>query len=146
MREPPVGLDTMILKPKCVSIHWEFMFTRSLFQTSDMIEQHNILNRVAELVDQGEVESTLAQNFGTINAANLRRAHALVGKRPRTGGRSFWRAFDGTRARLTHQSLNSKRLRTPERHDKDTETNAPMSIKALVSLLAAEVAYLWTKV
>ncbi|HEX8892032.1 MAG TPA: zinc-binding alcohol dehydrogenase family protein, partial [Terriglobales bacterium] len=42
--DDPVGLDTMILKPKSVSVHWEFMFTRSLFQTPDMIEQHNILN------------------------------------------------------------------------------------------------------
>lgn len=76
--DDPVGLDTMVLKPKCVSIHWEFMFTRSLFQTPDMIEQHKILNRISELVEQGAVQSTLAENFGTINAANLRRAHALI--------------------------------------------------------------------
>ncbi len=76
--DDPVGLDTMVLKPKCVSIHWEFMFTRSLFQTPDMLEQHKILNRISELVEQGGVESTLAENFGTINAANLRRAHALI--------------------------------------------------------------------
>lgn len=76
--DDPVGLETMILKPKCVSVHWEFMFTRSLFQTADMIEQHKILNRVSELVDDGSVQSTLAENFGTINAANLRRAHAAV--------------------------------------------------------------------
>ena len=76
--DDPAGLDTMVLKPKCVSIHWEFMFTRSLFQTPDMLEQHNILNRISELVEQGGVQSTLAENFGTINAANLRRAHALI--------------------------------------------------------------------
>lgn len=76
--DDPVGLDTMILKPKCISVHWEFMFTRSLFQTPDMIEQHKILNRVSELVDAGKVRSTLAENFGTITAANLRRAHALI--------------------------------------------------------------------
>ncbi len=76
--DDPVGLDTMVLKPKCVSIHWEFMFTRSLFQTPDMLEQHKILNCISELVEQGGVQSTLAENFGTINAANLRRAHALI--------------------------------------------------------------------
>ena len=76
--DDPVGLDTMILKSKCVSVHWEFMFTRSLFQTPDMIEQHKILNQVSELVDQNAIQSTLAENFGTINAANLRRAHALI--------------------------------------------------------------------
>lgn len=73
-----VALDTMILKPKAVSVHWEFMFTRSLFQTPDMIEQHNILNRVSELVDRGEVTTTLGENLGTITATNLKRAHALV--------------------------------------------------------------------
>lgn len=76
--DDPVGLDTMVLKPKCVSIHWEFMFTRSLFQTPDMFEQHKILNRMCELVEQGAVKSTVAEHFGAINAANLRRAHAVV--------------------------------------------------------------------
>lgn len=76
--DDPVGLDTMILKPKCVSVHWEFMFTRSLFQTPDMNEQHRILNRVSELVDEGAIQSTLAETFGTISAANLRRAHTAV--------------------------------------------------------------------
>lgn len=76
--DDPVGVDTMVLKPKCVSIHWEFMFTRSLFQTSDMLEQNKILNRIAELVELGAVKSTVAENFGTINASNLRRAHAAV--------------------------------------------------------------------
>ena len=76
--DDPVGLDTMILKPKCVSVHWEFMFTRSLFQTSDMIEQHKILSRVSELVDKGELVSTFGENLGPITATNLKRAHALV--------------------------------------------------------------------
>lgn len=76
--DDPVGLDTMILKPKCVSVHWEFMFTRSLFHTADMIEQHNILNRVSELVDKGELATTLGENLGSIRATNLRKAHALV--------------------------------------------------------------------
>ena len=70
--DDPVGLDTMILKPKCVSVHWEFMFTGSLFQTPDMNWQHTILNRVSELVDEGAIQSTLDENFGTISAANLR--------------------------------------------------------------------------
>jgi NADPH:quinone reductase-like Zn-dependent oxidoreductase len=54
------------------------MFTRSLFHTADIQRQHELLNRVAELVDAGRVRSTLAQHFGTINAANLRRAHAQI--------------------------------------------------------------------
>lgn len=76
--DDPMGLDTMILKPKCVSVHWEFMFTRSLFHTADMIEQHKILNQVSELVDKGDVASTLGENLGMLTATNLKRAHEQV--------------------------------------------------------------------
>ena len=55
----------------------ELMFTRHLFQTPDMIEQHRILAKVADLVDQGLVESTKQRNLGSINAANLIKAHEL---------------------------------------------------------------------
>jgi NADPH:quinone reductase-like Zn-dependent oxidoreductase len=76
--DDPVSLDVPILKPKSISLHWELMYTRSMYQTRDMIEQHNILVRVAGLVDAGVMRTTLADHFGTINAANLRRAHALL--------------------------------------------------------------------
>lgn len=76
--DDPVGLDTMILKQKCISVHWEFMFTRSLFHTPDMVEQHKILNNVSELVDKGDVVSTFGESLGPITATNLKRAHALV--------------------------------------------------------------------
>jgi len=61
-----------------VSVHWESMFTRSIYQTPDMIEQHNLLDEVARLVDEGVLRTTLGENLGRINAANLKRAHALV--------------------------------------------------------------------
>jgi len=54
------------------------MFTRPMFETPDMIRQHELLNRVAELIDQGVLRSTLGEHFGRINAQNLRRAHALI--------------------------------------------------------------------
>jgi len=76
--DDPVILDIMPFKPKSVSVHWEFMFTRSLFTTEDMLEQHNILSRVANLVDDGELKSTMTNNFSTINAKNLIKAHALL--------------------------------------------------------------------
>jgi zinc-binding alcohol dehydrogenase family protein len=76
--DDPESLDVPILKPKSISLHWELMYTRSMYQTPDMIEQHNILVRVAELVDAGVLRTTLADHFGTINAANLRRAHAFL--------------------------------------------------------------------
>nr|WP_024309513.1 zinc-binding alcohol dehydrogenase family protein [Pseudomonas sp. P818] len=75
--DPLQPLDVMQLKRKSLSLHWELMFTRSLYQTDDMIEQHRLLQRVSELVDSGVLRTTLGEHFGTINAANLRRAHAL---------------------------------------------------------------------
>lgn len=76
--DPMLPLDIKLLKRKSISLHWEYMFTRSFFETSDMIKQHHILNRVAELVDQGVLKTTFADHFGKINAANLRRAHAFI--------------------------------------------------------------------
>ncbi len=76
--DDPAVLDAKPLKAKSLSLHWELMFTRSTYQTADMIEQHNLLERIAALVDQGTLKTTLGQHFGLINAANLRRAHALI--------------------------------------------------------------------
>jgi len=81
--DDPVSLDAMPLKRKAASLHWEFMFTRSLFETQDMIAQHRLLNEVSELVDAGVIRTTFAESFGAINAANLKKAHALI-----EGGRS----------------------------------------------------------
>ncbi|TFW34550.1 zinc-binding alcohol dehydrogenase family protein [Massilia horti] len=76
--DDPESFDIKKLKRKSISLHWEFMYTRSMFQTADMIEQHHILDRIADLVDSGVLRTTLAEHFGTINAANLRRAHQLL--------------------------------------------------------------------
>lgn len=76
--DDPKALDVMPFKRKSVSIHWELMFTRSLFGTADMVGQHHLLNEVAALVDAGLVRTTLAERFGTINADNLKKAHALL--------------------------------------------------------------------
>lgn len=75
--DDPKVLNVMPLKAKAVSTHIELMFTRSLFQTPDMIEQHNILNEVAKLIDKGLITTTVGQHFGKINAENLRKAHVL---------------------------------------------------------------------
>ncbi len=74
----PGSIDIGKLKRKSVSLHWELMFTRSLFETPDMIEQHKLLTEVALLVDLGYVRSTKGEHFGVINASNLKRAHALL--------------------------------------------------------------------
>ena len=76
--DDPPEFNVSAFKGKAISIHWESMFTRSSFQTADMIGQHMLLNDVADLIDKGVLRTTLDQTFGTINAANLKRAHALL--------------------------------------------------------------------
>ena len=76
--DDPAGLDVLKLKRKSISLHWEFMYTRSMFETADMIEQHKLLNRVSELIDQGVLKTTFGEHYGRIEAANLKRAHALL--------------------------------------------------------------------
>ncbi|MEZ5534044.1 MAG: zinc-binding alcohol dehydrogenase family protein [Thiolinea sp.] len=76
--DDPQSLDITALKQKSLSLHWEFMFTRSMFRTADMIAQHRLLNEAATLIDAGIINTTLAHHFGVINAANLRKAHALI--------------------------------------------------------------------
>ena len=76
--DDPPEFNVSAFKGKAISVHWESMFTRSSFQTPDMIAQHHLLNDVADLLDKGVLRTTLDQTFGTINAANLKRAHALL--------------------------------------------------------------------
>ncbi|MBI2772536.1 MAG: zinc-binding alcohol dehydrogenase family protein [Burkholderiales bacterium] len=76
--DDPKGLDIGKLKRKSLSLHWELMFTRSLFETQDMDQQGALLAEVAALVDAGRIRSTASADFGTINARNLKRAHALI--------------------------------------------------------------------
>jgi len=76
--DDPPEFTMSVFKGKAISVHWESMFTRSSFQTPDMIAQHHLLNDVADLIDKGVLRTTLDQTFGTINAANLKRAHALL--------------------------------------------------------------------
>ncbi|NVD40301.1 zinc-binding alcohol dehydrogenase family protein [Ensifer sp. HO-A22] len=76
--DDPRQLDALPLKRKSISLHWELMFTRSLFATADIDKQNALLNSVSELVDAGKIKSTINEDFGRINATNLKRAHALI--------------------------------------------------------------------
>jgi len=76
--DDPTSLDVSKLKLKSLSLHWEFMFTRSMFKTIDINEQHHLLNQVADLIDQGYIRTTVGKNLGTINAKNLRTAHETL--------------------------------------------------------------------
>lgn len=75
---PASLLDINKLKPKSISLHGEFMFTRSLYETADMGRQGQLLDELAGLVETGVVRSTMRFHLGSINAANLRRAHAMI--------------------------------------------------------------------
>ena len=76
--DDPQELNVMPFKRKAVSLHWEFMFTRSLFGTPDMAEQGKLLNEVAALVDAGRIRSTATEVAGKIDAATLRAVHARI--------------------------------------------------------------------
>lgn len=76
--DDPKSLDISKLKFKSLSLHWEFMFTRSMFKTTDINEQHRLLNKIADLIDQGYIQTTVVKNLGTINAKNLRAAHKIL--------------------------------------------------------------------
>lgn len=76
--DDPELIDIRPMKRKSLSLHWELMFTRSLYQTEDMIAQQQLLQQVADMVDAGKLKTTLNSDFGTINAENLRKAHQLI--------------------------------------------------------------------
>ena len=72
------ALDARVLMGKSASLHWELMFTRPRFGTPDMIAQHKLLAETAGLVDAGVIRTTHAETLGPINAATLKKAHALI--------------------------------------------------------------------
>ena len=78
-------VDLGILQSKSIAFAWELMFTRPMFQTDDMIQQHHLLNRLADWVDAGRIKTTMRQQLSPINARNLRRAHAMLETRQTTG-------------------------------------------------------------
>ena len=76
--DDPESLDVAKLKQKSLSLHWEFMFTRSMFETDDMAEQSRLLSDVASLIDEGKIKTTVGKHLGKINAANLIEAHKAL--------------------------------------------------------------------
>jgi alcohol dehydrogenase len=71
-------VDLSILHDKSITVCMEGMFTRSTFQTPDMIAQHELLNETTGMVEAGALKTTLKENLGKICAANLKRAHQLL--------------------------------------------------------------------
>ncbi|MEN2747298.1 zinc-binding alcohol dehydrogenase family protein [Sphingomonas sp. T9W2] len=76
--DDPASLDIVGFKRKAVSVHWELMFTRSLFGTPDLAEQGRLLDTVAELVDAGRIRTTATETLSPISAATLTEAHRRI--------------------------------------------------------------------
>lgn len=72
--DDPGPIDVSLMKLKSISLHWEFMFTRAMYETDDMIEQANLLDHVAKLVDEGALQTTMSKDFGVMNTDNLNKA------------------------------------------------------------------------
>ncbi|NUQ26972.1 MAG: zinc-binding alcohol dehydrogenase family protein [Acidobacteriaceae bacterium] len=76
--DDPASIDVKLLKRKAASLHWEYMFARSMFQTADIEQQGQLLQQVATMVDSGAIRTTAGENLGIINSANLRSAHERI--------------------------------------------------------------------
>ena len=76
--DPKEDVNLRELKGKSASFHWEFMFTRSMFQTNDMIEQHYILNKLSDLLENGTIQSTLKTTLNGLTVENFKKAHQLL--------------------------------------------------------------------
>lgn len=76
--DPKAPLDIRALKGKSLSLHWEMMFTRSMFRTADIAEQGRLLDEVARAIDDGRLQGTRTRHFGVLSAATLRDAHAWI--------------------------------------------------------------------
>ena len=76
--DDPRHFDIVPLKRKSITVAWELMFTRSIYATADMIEQHRLLEEVSHLVDAGVLKTTLTRTLSPIDAANLKEVHRIV--------------------------------------------------------------------
>jgi len=74
--DDPQGINLNLAKQKALSICWEFMFTRPMFGMDDMAVQGQLLNRVAEMIDNGTLQSTMTKRLGSLSAKSLAAAHA----------------------------------------------------------------------
>jgi NADPH:quinone reductase-like Zn-dependent oxidoreductase len=76
--ENKAPLDMNLLKNKSAAFAWEFMFTKSMYETEDVQSQHDLLDDVADLVDKGVIKMTLTETLGPLTPANLAKAHAQL--------------------------------------------------------------------
>ena len=72
-----VHVDTSLFKQKSVSLSWEYVFTKSLYQTSDILTQGESLDLIADLIDRQNIHSIIGRRFDHMNPVNLQLAHEL---------------------------------------------------------------------
>ena len=92
MIDDPPTMDVTPLNEKAASFNWEFMFTRSEFDTADMIAQHNLMTENSRMVDNSIIRTTFGADIGSINADNLKKAHTMI-KTGRTRGKIVLTGF-----------------------------------------------------
>jgi NADPH:quinone reductase-like Zn-dependent oxidoreductase len=73
--DPVDSLDITVFKLKSVTLSWEFMYTRSMFETDDMSEQGKVLSTVAELLDEGTLVSTRQKTLNGLTPGNIQAMH-----------------------------------------------------------------------
>lgn len=93
--DDPIDFDINSIKPKSLSFSWEFMFARSMFQTDDIEKQYELLNRVSEMIDSGELISIVNGNLGKISAETLKEGHTLQ-ESGRVIGKNVLNGFSST--------------------------------------------------
>ena len=92
-------LNMNVFQWKSVTFVWEFMYTKPVYETDDMQSQHDLLNTVADLIDQGIVQTTMTQNLGVLNATNLAKAHAEL-ESGRTIGKLVLSGIDNSQSQF----------------------------------------------
>jgi zinc-binding alcohol dehydrogenase family protein len=73
--DDPQNLDISVAKPKALTISWEFMFTRSMFNTDDITAQRDLLNRVSQMIDAGTLQSMVTERADVLTVSTLTDAH-----------------------------------------------------------------------
>ncbi|MCB1191593.1 MAG: zinc-binding alcohol dehydrogenase family protein [Leptospiraceae bacterium] len=73
--DPSKPIDITVFKFKSVTLSWEFMYTRSMFQTEDMSEQRNLLSTVARLLDEGFLVTTRQKTYNGLTPENIQDMH-----------------------------------------------------------------------
>ena len=74
--DDPEKLDIVSFKVKALSVHWEFMFAKSMFGYKPGL-QGQFFNKLADLVDQNKIQSTLNLTLPP-SVESIQKAHELL--------------------------------------------------------------------